>query len=626
MSYAAVADDVLGKTAFIAPLGGREADPEAGAARRGFFARAWSATKGMAKAAFTKENMKNMAFGAGTMFVAKSATVALAGACALSASGVALSVMGAGAVTAAGMSRYRELQAAKREGREASTFFSTANIWAMSTAAAAAAASVLPVGATASAFALGAVGAAGSSYHRQRREAESKGLAVDAFFSETNLRRMWDAAKFSLLGGGLIAAYQGGMFAPVAEAWASVAERLPEVHFNLSPIGAAYAYDYSSVEMDQMYGRGAAAATPAAHAEPAVTAPAHAPAPDVAVHHPVASAEKPAAPAVEKPTTLAQHDAPPAGAKPEPLHSGEKPKIWRDPGTGRVHAEYPSPVAHPEPSVSDVAPVPSGGGSALDRVQEMLAQQGGKPSRSMEMLLDRAAHSAQGQKDLAVAILWGKGGFTANPELARALLEDAVKQGNGQAVTSLQWMDKHGLGLSSAHAPAVTDGHAAAHPAAAPETHSPAAKTPPVSAKPAMAQAAVPAVEAAPRTVVIAPDLPPVPVAPDGVAISCVIGGDAETKLTVDCTAPEGKDYILPGERMSAVWRDRYPGVKIEMTNESGSPAHSWRAAAWAFYDNILELKKSFGEAVAWRGQHSQTAEKIAKATRKFFDFAFNNS
>lgn len=572
MSFAATADDF----GFFAPLGTRETDPEAGAARRRGFARICSAVKGMAKAAFTKENAKNIAVGAGTMFVLKSSAAAIAAAYALPAAAATASVLGVGAAEAAGLSYYRERSAAKREGR-----------------------------------------------------------AADGFFSDANLRRMSLAAGISVVGGSLVAAYQGGMFAPITDKLAELAKHLhlPEVHVNLSPISDVQAYDYSpGGRMDQMYGHGAAAVTPTPHPEVAAPAPSHvatpapASAPETTSHHFVATAEKPAVPPV-------LHETQPATGQPESSHIGGKPEVWHDPKTGRIHAEYP---AHPDASASDVAPVPTGGGSALDRVREMLEQQGGKPSRSMEMLLDRAAHSAQGEKDLAIALLWGKGGFTANPELARTLLEDAVKQGNAQAVTSLAWMDKHGLGLSSSsHAPAVTEAHSAApaHPAT-PET--PSGKGAHVSAKPAMdhtaahpAPAAAPVSEPAPKTVVIAPDLPPEPVAPDGVAIACTLGGDAETSFTVDCTAPKGKGYVLPGEKMTAVWPGQYPGVKIEITNESGDmPTQVWRAATWAFYDHMLEVKgmfaDAFNRAAEWRAQHSPAAEKIAKAMKKFADFAFN--
>lgn len=492
MSFAATTDN----TAFIAPLGGRETDPEAGAARRGFFARAWSATKGMAKAAFTKENAKNMAFGAGTMFVLKSSAAAIAAAYALPAAAATASVLGVGAAGAAGLSYYRERSAAKREGR-----------------------------------------------------------AADGFFSDANLRRMSLAAGISVVGGSLVAAYQGGMFAPITDKLAELAKHihLPEVHFNLSPISDAQAYDYSpGGEMDQMSGHGAVTVASPPHPEAAASAA-----------HPVdaVAAEKPA-PAMDKASAGVERAAAPVEAP----------------------SAHPAPHSHP---ATDVASVPTtGGGSALGQVQEMIAQHGGKPSRSMEMLLDRAAHSAQGEKDLAVAILWGKGGFTANPELARTLLEDAVKQGNRQAATSLAWMDKHGLGLSSSsHAPVVTEAHASApaHPAA------PVAETTP------------------PRE-----------------AAACVMQGDLDKgPYRLQCTFDEKADAVQPGEHIT-VMDPAFPKVEIQIRNGSNEPWDMGRVLTKRVYDGARALREQFTLA-AGNMEPGKILEKVKLAMAKPLDFGFGN-
>lgn len=572
----AMRDEIFpaGAVGAIAPLSSREKNPTEGLARRQFFAKAWSAVKGMAKAAFTKENAQSMAVGAATMFVLKSSAAAVAAAAALPAGAATVSVLGVGAAGAAGLSYYREHRAAKREGRQ-----------------------------------------------------------VDAFFSKSNLKRMGVAAGVSILGGATVAAYQDGLLAPVTEKLAALAKYLPvlpALHFNLSPISDAGAWDYSypppGGDVAHRFAEHAAApaAAPAQHpsgirpAAPAAATPA---APDAtAAHAPASSpshapvAAKPAAPVVEKTAQVIE--------KPAPV------------------VEKPAPVA-----AANAAPVPAGGGSALDRARELVAQQGGKPSRSVQFLLDRAASSAQAQKDLAVALLWGKDGLPVNPELARALLADAAKQGNRQAIESLAWMDKRGMGLPSssvASGAAATPAPAAPatpasgpHVADAPQTkgvaHSAAAKPAPhapVSHASAPHHAAAPVAESAPRTVMIAPDMPPVPVAEDGEAIACTILKGTERPV-IDCAAPTGKDYILPGEKMTIEWPEKFPGIQIEFVNQGKVALQSWRWAAGVVYDDFVErvgsLEETFKKAAAWRAQHGVSATNVAENIRKLFPFAFNN-
>ncbi len=535
MSDAVTMDEILppvGAVAAIAPLGSREKNPAEGLARRQFFAKAWTAVKGMAKAAFTKENAQNMAVGAATMFVLKSSAAAVAAAAALPAGAATVSVLGVGAAGAAGLSYYREHRAAKREGRQ-----------------------------------------------------------VEAFLSKSNLKRMGIAAGVSILGGATVAAYQDGLFAPVTEKLAALAKylpALPAIHFNLSPISDAQAWDHTpGGETARRFAEQtiAPASAPAVSVSTAPAAPdatAAAPAPASSPSHAAPVAAKPAAPVVEKTAQVIEKPAP-VVEKPAP-----------------VAAKPAAPVA-----AVNAAPVPAGGGSALDRARELVAQQGGKPSRSMQLLLDRAASSPQAQKDFAIALLWGKGGLPANPELARALLADAAKQGNRQAIESLAWMDKRGMGLPPSSVAAAT-------PAPAPAAH----------------HAPAPAAEPAPRTVMIAPDMPPVPVAEDGEAIACTILKGTE-KPVIDCAAPTGKDYILPGEKMTIEWPEKFPGIQIEFVNQGNVALQSWRWAAGVVYDDFVErvgsIEATFKKAAAWRAQHGVSATNVAENIRKIFPFAFNN-
>lgn len=356
--------------AAIAPLGS-EVDFVSGEARRGRFAQVWSAVKGAAKAAFTRENARNMAIGGTTMFVARSAACAVAGACALPTLSVALSGAAAGGIAAAGFSYYKERRAAKLEGREA-----------------------------------------------------------DAFWSDSNRRRMAVAAGMSILGGSLVAAYQNGLFTPLTEKIVELAAKVPSVSFSFFP--AAHAAGFGDVSPGE---RELLSAPPRSVAA-SVTA-------EQSVKATPVQAEKPGVIASTKSEA-------PVSAAAQPSEVVAKP----------TPAEKPAaPVDRPK--VAAAAPVEAAASAAPASDPLARARELAQGNRKLEALVERAASSSQAEKDLAVALM------RKDPALARALMESAAADGNRQAIRDLAWMNKNKIGLSGGgiSAPSVA---AAAAPAESP--------------------------------------------------------------------------------------------------------------------------------------------------------------
>lgn len=524
MTYAAAVDDQSGRiVAAIAPLGAQEDDPAAGAARRSRFAAVWSAAKGLARSAFTKENAKNAATGAATMFVVKSAACAVAGACALPAFGVAASTALAGGAAAAGLSYWRETRSARREGREA-----------------------------------------------------------DAFWSVSNRHRMALAAGMSILGGSVVAAYQNGLFSPVTEKLAALVEKIP-VRFSFFPAAHAAGFgDMTPGERELLQ--------PPARAS-------------VSGQGATVGSSAPSSPALESsaakgPVVAAPAETPAAGRAPAEAASVQKSVPEKavekaaSPST-RPASAVAAPAEKPSLRVAETAPIRAGGSEALERARAFI-----KGNPRLEALAERATLNPQAEKDLAVEL------SRKNPALARALTESAAARGNFQAIRDLKWMERRNFGVSKAVAASASE--------------SAPAPAKPVVVKPTVASSPAAGPKAIFPSIPTGADLPnAIPAPAGGEAISCHVSGDMKKHLVVECTAPKGKDYILPGEHIG-VTHAAYPDIRVEIANKGDLPLHSWRWAARKVYENVAGgLKDAFEKAAAYRVGGSEAVAKLAEKTQK---------